>query len=214
MMLQLLYQGEVALFVMLIIAIVVSLTFHEFAHALTGKLLGDTLAEQRGRLTLNPIAHIDPLGLLMVATVGFGWARPVPFDPRNVPPRWGPALIAAAGPLMNLVLAVVAVNILALAAKGSLPMLAGAGPMEFLKWLAVINLLLMLFNLIPLGPLDGHYVASWALPGNLASQYDRFNAQYGSMIFLVLIALSIAGVPIFSALWNFGLSILPKLVFV
>jgi len=73
-------------------------------------------------------------------------------------------------------------------------------------------LLLMLFNLIPLGPLDGHYVASWVLPGELAVRYDRFNTQYGSMIFLGLIALSIAGIPIFSKLMQFAQAVLPYLV--
>ena len=80
---ELLLQGQIALFATLLFAIVFSLTFHEFGHAASAKLLGDDTAEQAGRLTLNPIAHIDPLGLLMVVMVGFGYAKPVPVNPRR-----------------------------------------------------------------------------------------------------------------------------------
>ena len=91
-MIQLIYQGEILLFALLIAALVASLSFHEFGHAFVAKLYGDDTAERAGRLTLNPIAHIDVVGLLMVIMVGFGYAKPVPTDPRNFrSPRRGPA---------------------------------------------------------------------------------------------------------------------------
>ena len=82
-MISLLFDGRIDLFIMLLIAIVISLSFHEFGHAWTAKYFGDNTAERMGRLTLNPVAHIDPMGLLMVAMIGFGYAKPVPTVPRN-----------------------------------------------------------------------------------------------------------------------------------
>ena len=110
-MLQILLDGQVQLFVMILVAITFSLTLHEYGHAQSAKLLGDDTAQRMGRLTLNPIAHIDPVGLLMVIIVGFGWAKPVPIDIRNMKTPWGGAAVAVAGPLMNLLLAIVAINV-------------------------------------------------------------------------------------------------------
>ena len=113
-MINLLSQGHWALFSMLLIAIVIALSFHEFGHAWTARCFGDDTAERAGRLTLNPIADIDPVGLLMVVLVGFGYARPVPTDPRKFTSRYADLLVSAAGPGMNLLLAVVAINGLSL----------------------------------------------------------------------------------------------------
>ena len=109
-MLSLLFQGQVALFLLIVISLVISLTFHEFGHALVAKWFGDDTAERAGRLTLNPAAHIDPLGLLMVVMVGFGYARPVPTNPANYSSRWADLAVSAAGPFMNLLVAVCAIN--------------------------------------------------------------------------------------------------------
>jgi len=211
-MLQLLLSGQVVIFVTILVAIVFSLTLHEFGHAASARLLGDDTAQRMGRLTLNPVAHIDPMGLLLVVLVGFGYARPVPTNPRKIRFPWGNAAVAAAGPLMNLLLAVLAINTLqyfylagtALSAQHSL----------FLSYMAQINLLLMLFNLIPFGPLDGHYILSWALPRDLRVRYDYYNNRYGAQLFLVLIVLSLFGVPIFRFLMDFSRALMPLLVFV
>lgn len=212
-MLTLLFDGQIAVFAMLLLAIIFSLSLHEFGHAQASTWLGDDTARNMGRLTLNPLAHIDPLGLLMVVLVGFGYARPVPFDPRTITHAWARAAVAAAGPGMNFLIAVVAVNVLALAAHSTgfdLPREA----LLALTILAQINLLLMLFNLLPLGPLDGHYILSWLLPPALGRRYDYVNARYGAQAFLVLIVLSIAGVPVFRFLTSFASQLLPYLVFV
>jgi Zn-dependent protease len=100
-MLQLIYQGQWPLFLLITIALVISLTFHEFGHAASAKLFGDDTAQKQGRLTLNPIAHIDPMGLLMVVLIGIGYAKPVPTNPRNYTSRWASLVVAAAGPGMN-----------------------------------------------------------------------------------------------------------------
>ena len=212
-MLSLLFAGEYQVFGIILLAIIVSLTLHEFGHAISATLLGDSTPVQAGRLTLNPASHIDIMGLLMVVLVGFGYAKPVPFNPRQIRHAWGSAAVAAAGPAMNLLLAIVAINLYVWFARdGSIAPDSNAALVLFL--LAQINLLLMLFNLIPLGPLDGHYIMSWLLPPRLGYQYDQFNARYGTVLFLVLIGLSIIGVPVFRVLTDFAGSIVPYLMFV
>lgn len=210
-MLSLLMDGQIGVVVMLIGTIVFSLTLHEFGHAYSAKLLGDNTAEQAGRLTINPVAHIDPLGLLMVVLIGFGYAKPVPFNPRNTRVPWASAAIGAAGPFANLLIAIVSINIYVWAGKsGAFDLNGGLGVV--LVMLAQINLLLMIFNLIPLGPLDGHYIMSWLLPKHISFQYDRFNYRYGNYLFIGLILLSIVGVPIFRFVMNFASILLPYLI--
>lgn len=147
----------------LVVAFVAALTFHEFSHGLAAKLQGDDTAERLGRLTLNPIPHIDPIGFLAVLIAGFGWAKPVPYNPYNLRnQKWGPVLVAAAGPLSNLFLfLVVGVVYKALAASGAL--VQGGGLAIFLQSLMYINVILFAFNLIPIPPLDGSKFLSLAL---------------------------------------------------
>ena len=213
MLIQLLFSGQYLIFATILVSIIFSLTLHEFGHAYSAKLLGDDTAQRMGRLTLNPLAHIDPMGLLMVMVVGFGYAKPVPTDPRRIKYSWGSAAVAAAGPFMNLLLAILAVNTLQLATVSSTFDLSNQSAF-FLSFMAQINLLLMLFNLIPFGPLDGHYIMSWALPQKLRRQYDYYNGRYGGQLFLILIVLSIFGLPIFSRLMGFSRTLIPYLVFV
>ncbi len=209
-MIQFLFEGQISLFVILLIAIVCSLTLHEYGHASVARLFGDETAKREGRLTLNPIRHIDPTGLLMVVLVGFGWAKPVPFNQRILGSAWAAALVAVAGPFMNLLLAFLAINLYVLAV-GSGVLQVGSALLQALSVLARINLLLLLFNLIPLGPLDGHYIFSWLLPGHLATRYDEFNTRYGATLFLVLIVLSFFGLPVFSFLMSFSGVLIPLL---
>jgi len=212
-MLQLLYSGQYLIFATILVSIIFSLTLHEYGHAFSAKMLGDDTAQRMGRLTLNPVAHIDPVGLLMVVLVGFGYAKPVPTNPQKIKYSWGYAAVSAAGPAMNLLLAVLAINILYLSSVNATFDPAGKEVM-FLLFMAQINLLLMLFNLIPFGPLDGHYIMSWLLPPKLRNKYDHYNDRYGAQLFLVLIVLSILGVPIFNFLMDFSRALIPYLVFV
>ena len=110
-MIQLLWTGEYLIFVLLILALVLSLTIHELGHAVVAKWFGDYTAERAGRLTLNPLSHIDPIGLAMVALIGIGYAKPVPTDPRNYRRASADLWVALAGPAMNLLLALVTWNI-------------------------------------------------------------------------------------------------------
>ena len=147
------------LFVMSGVACLICLTVHELSHGLAAYKLGDPTAKLNGRLTLNPLSHVDWIGLFLLLAVGVGWAKPVPVDPRNFrEPRKGMAITALAGPLSNFVLALVSLGI------GSL--LFHFGPTSqpvayillFLCQLSVLNVGLGLFNLIPIPPLDGSRV--------------------------------------------------------
>jgi len=211
---QLIYDGHIALFLIILIALVVSLSFHEFGHAYVAKLFGDDTAERAGRLTLNPLVHIDPMGLLMVMFVGFGYAKPVPTNPRNFTSRWADLLVSAAGPGMNLLVAIVSINVYLFGLRMGVEGLLDPGPRFFFVFLAQINLLLMIFNLIPLGALDGHYILPYFLPERLAQQYKYYNARYGNMVLLGLIMLSIFGIPIFRNLLAVSDALLPFIAFV
>lgn len=197
-MLSLLQQGRYETFALILVAIVLSLSFHEFGHAWSAKRLGDDTAERLGRLTLNPVRHIEPIGLLMVVVVGFGWARPVPTNPRNFRHPLAGALVAAAGPAANLLIAVVAANLFAVAVANGWGLVASPAAREFFFLLVYINVLLMLFNLIPLGPLDGHYILPHLLATNVARTYVELNARFGAMALLGLVVLSYAGLPVFA----------------
>lgn len=173
-----------------VISLILALTVHEFAHALVGKWRGDTTAEEMGRLTLNPLAHIDVVGFLMLVIVGFGWAKPVPFDPRRLEsPAWDGMMIALAGPLANLFLACLA----AVAYRNvvELPFAQDSLLPVFLLLLAFTNLLLLLFNLLPIPPLDGSKVLDAVL---YRSRYERVAVWlhiYGPRILLGLVIISL-----------------------
>jgi len=212
-MISLLSQQQYALFILIIIALIISLTFHEYGHGIVAKWFGDNTAEQAGRLTLNPMAHIDPFGLLMVVLIGFGYAKPVPTNPANYSSRWAILAVAAAGPGMNLLVAVISINLYVTGLLAGFEFLRGPGPEFFFTYLALINLLLMLFNLLPVGPLDGHYILPYFLPRNLALRYLQLNQRYGVYALFALIGLNYLGVPIFEYVWKTGQFLLSLIVF-
>ena len=203
-MIQLIIQQQYLAFILIAFALIFSLTFHEFGHGKMASLIGDDTAKRAGRLTLNPIPHIDIFGLLMVLLIGIGYAKPVPADPRKFNTPWGVLMVAAAGPAMNLLLAIVVYNVYALGLKLGIGLFQTPVANFFFTYLALINLLLMLFNLLPIGPLDGSYILPYALPRNMALRYQQVNARYGAYALLGLIALSFAGLPIFETLWKIG----------
>jgi Zn-dependent protease len=203
-MIQLLIQQQYLLFVFIAFALIFSLTFHEYGHGKMASLLGDDTAERAGRLTLNPIPHIDPVGLLMVFLIGIGYAKPVPANPRKFNSRWGTLLVAAAGPGMNLLLAVVLINLYGLGLKSGIGLFESWGASFFFTYLALINMLLMLFNLLPVGPLDGSYILPYLLPPDLARRYQHYNQRFGAFALLALIGLHFLGVPIFEIIWDVG----------
>lgn len=162
-------------------AVIIGLTFHEYAHARAAYSLGDRTAYHQGRLTLNPFAHVDILGLLMLYFAGFGWARPVPVNPFNFRGNrdTGMLLVSLAGPLSNLVLAVVAAALLG-AFTWNVPYFYRITT-EIIR----INVILAVFNLLPVPPLDGSKILAGILPGSREWLY-RFE-QYGTIILILLL---------------------------
>jgi len=213
-MFQLLLDSHYLLFTTILTALIISLTFHEYGHGITAKWFGDNTAEKMGRLTLNPLPHIDPVGLMMIIFIGFGFAKPVPTNPNNYTSRLAIPLVAAAGPAMNLVIAIVAINLYKLGLESGWTLFQGEGAQFFFTYLALINLLLMMFNLLPIGPLDGHYILPYFLPHKFAKSYIKHNLQYGTYALLGLILLSFLGVPIFQYLFQFGQHLLQLIIFV
>ena len=173
-----------------IAVILLSITVHEFSHAYVANLKGDKTAELAGRLTLNPIAHIDPIGMIALLLLGFGWAKPVPMNPYNFKDPVNDAMhVALAGPFSNLLVAVAAgLAIRRLGAAGWLA--TGSLLPTFLMLLVLVNLFLMLFNLIPLHPLDGSSMLDVVLR-KPEHQKLRYNiATYGPRILFILIIAS------------------------
>ncbi len=183
-------------FIFSLIILLFSVVIHEIAHGYAALYLGDKTAEYEGRLTLNPIKHIDPIGTILLPAISlmlpggfiFGWAKPVPFNPYNLRNRrWGEAIVAAAGPLSNIALALIFGSIIRfiLIPQGLLN-----GPIGQLSAIIVlVNVTLAIFNLVPIPPLDGSKILTSILPPrfmNIRNQIERFGF-FGVIIFLVFI---------------------------
>jgi Zn-dependent protease len=190
------------LFFVLVAGIVVALAVHEFSHALVAYALGDPTAERAGRLTLNPLNHLDPVGFIMLLVAGFGYAKPVPYNPLYLKDRvMGPVLIGLAGPASNVVFAIICVLVL----KTVGPTL-GAGNLltQFLLLVSFININLAIFNFIPVPPLDGSKVLFALLSGPKWNQL-RFTleTQGPFVLLIVILADSILNIGLFSSILGF-----------
>jgi Zn-dependent protease len=164
-----------------IIIILAAVSVHEFAHAWASDYLGDPTAKLEGRLTLNPLAHLDPIGTLTLILFGFGWGKPVPVDSYNLKnPRRDEALISLAGPLSNILLAVFFGIIFRF-----LPQLQITNYQLLINFLA-INLGLAYFNLLPLPPLDGSKILFGILPYQAANEAEETLSEYGIVLLLML----------------------------
>ena len=213
-MIALVSEGQYILFACLLAALIASLTFHEFGHAWVAKAFGDDTAERAGRLSLNPLVHLDLMGLAMVVFLGFGYAKPVPTNPDKFSRPSADLWISAAGPLMNLILAVVTWNVFLALVGAGVAFVQTAAVVWFVELLVFVNLLLMTFNLIPIAPLDGHYILPYLLPPSTRSRISYLNQRFGPVLLLSLIGLSIMGVPILDRLLSFAHLMVPWITFV
>ncbi len=174
------------------VAVLLGMTVHEFAHNYVGYLMGDPTPARQGRLTLNPLVHINPGGFLMFMIIGFGPLGSAPINPdRMNNPRWGFLLAVAAGPFSNLLVAIVFALVLRLL---NLSPFQDMLPYLFLRTIVLYNVLLFIFNLLPLFPIDGWYIVLSLLPADLAIQWQR-HAQTTQFIFFGLIMLSFLRLP-------------------
>lgn len=186
-----LISSNFAIAIAWIAAILFSLSVHEFSHALIGKFRGDKTAEREGRLTLNPLSHVDPWGFLFLILLGFGWAKPVPFNPYNLKnPKWDSVAIALAGPASNLLLAFLSAVILRTLVGAeiitSLNLLV-----IFLFLMILLNLFLMFFNVIPVHPLDGSKLVFALLDHPKHARLRQTIAQQGQLILTLMVLISI-----------------------
>lgn len=186
------------------VPILIAITFHEVAHGLVANRLGDPTARQMGRLTLNPLAHIDLVGTIILPAIliitgapVFGWAKPVPINPHNFrDPRRDMAISAAAGPVTNLLLAILSLLILKfliIPAAGFLPDSLTIPLTMMFRQSILINIILAAFNLLPIPPLDGGRVLTGFLPHQQAVAFSKIE-PYGFFIVIILLMTGIAGV--------------------
>lgn len=198
-MLSILFE-EPLLFVAIFIALVISITIHEFSHVFAARLMGDRTGEAAGRLTLNPLAHLDPWGTFAILLIGFGWGKPAPFNPYNLRvKRFGPALVALAGPFSNFLLII----IFGILLRILYPVMGIDNYLTiFLSIMVTFNAILMIFNLIPLPPLDGSHLLEGLL-GTRFANISEFLNRYGPMILFGLIFASIVlGLNVFGYIFS------------
>jgi Zn-dependent protease len=181
-----------------ILVFILSITIHEFAHAITADRLGDNTPRSQGRISLNPIDHLDPVGTILMAVsaatgVGIGWGKAVQYNPANLKsPRWDPLKVAIAGPISNVLQAVVCAVLIRLSDH--------YGWLDNYDWIynivsmgVMLNLTLALFNMIPIPPLDGSKILSALLPDTQSRAYDRIMATFGMLLFFVVALTGVTG---------------------
>lgn len=180
---------------MWVIPLVLSLTVHEWAHAYSAFRLGDDTAARMGRLTLNPIPHIDPIGTLLLPMLGipFGWAKPVPVNPSNFDRRFsmrtGDVIVSVAGPLSNVILATICLIVLGLLYRFAPEIAFGQHSVgTLLERGFFINVILAMFNMLPVPPLDGGHVANGLMPYRFRPQWERF-AAVGPAVLMAIVFL-------------------------
>lgn len=186
-----------ALFALNLIILVIAIALHEWGHAVMATMCGDPTPKSEGRVTLNPLAHLDPVGTFGMIFMGFGWGRPVMVQPANFRnKRWDHVKVAAAGPAMNLFQALVF--------GLTLQTLTRSGVISWDSYAALllysatgVNLALMAFNLIPIGPLDGATILKGLLPLRAAYEYQQFNASWGMILAILLLVSGSAGMFIY-----------------
>jgi len=168
---------------------VISIAVHEFSHAFAADRLGDPTPRAQGRLTLNPLSHLDPLGIVLLLTIGFGWGKPVQYDPYNLTNhKRDSALIALAGPLSSILFAVLAAVLMY-----ALP---GSGMGVILRYVVGLNVMLAVFNLLPIYPLDGFRIVAGLVPND--SYEDWLALERYGVIFLLFLFIPIQGTSLLS----------------
>lgn len=208
-MIQLLFTDPI-FFILLVLAFIISIAWHEFSHVLSAYVQGDTTGKDLGRLTLNPLRHLDPIGSLLLLFLPFGWGKPAPYNPYNLRnQRYGPLWVALAGPFSNLIFVVV----FGVALKLLYPMLGFSNVLiVFLQVLVALNTVLMVFNLIPIPPLDGSSIVQALFSRTRPDIIVRFN-RYGPPVLIAVVLLSfVSNISLLSYLINPILGVVQRLI--
>ncbi|WP_455663228.1 site-2 protease family protein [Pradoshia sp.] len=195
----------------MLVTLAIAFTAHEFAHAYAAYKFGDPTAKNQGRLTLNPLVHIDPIGAIFIILFGFGWAKPVPvnrFFFKN--PRMNGIIVSIVGPLSNLALAILAVFIVFLIQQFNVGMMIPDFIFTFITIFININVLLFVFNLLPFPPLDGYRIIEDLVKPDLRAKMTQYE-QYGVLIFLILVITPLGAYTIEPILYNLVPSIVEAL---
>jgi Zn-dependent protease len=174
------------------ITLMIAFTFHEFSHAYVAYRFGDMTAKKQGRLTLNPLKHLDPIGTLLIFIAGFGWARPVPVNRYFFKkPRLAGVLVSIAGPLSNLILTALGFLIwYGLMKAGATATLPTSVP-DFFNLFIQLNIVLFIFNLLPFPPLDGYRIVEDLVPNHTRAKMSQYES-YGSLFFLIIVITPLA----------------------
>lgn len=189
MLIELLFVNPI-LFLMVAVSILLALSVHEYSHAQMAYFLGDSTAKYQGRLTINPLKHLDPFGTLMIFIVGFGWGKPVPFNPHNLRnQKRGPALVGLAGPASNLIMALGVGLFLRFIEIPNL------GLVLFFSIFVWLNILLGVFNLLPIPPLDGSHIFFTILPASLEHIKISLLRSGFLLIIVALLFMIFIGIP-------------------
>lgn len=186
-----------------LLTLLIAFPIHEFAHAKTADAFGDTTPRMNGRVTLNPLAHLDIFGALIFMATGFGWAKPVPVNPFALGKRSSAAymLVALAGPLSNFLMAIlVAIPVRVIMGTAFMQTSAGGFISQILYQVILYNLILAFFNLIPLAPLDGDKIADFFFPPSWARVMDRIRPYGPIVLMLLMFAAPMVGINIIGAL--------------
>lgn len=182
-------------------AMLLSSSFHEFAHAYTAYLLGDDTAKAEGRMTLNPLAHIDPIGFILMLVGKIGWSKPVPVNAYNFEnPQLGNALVSAAGPLSNVILAIFSALLLKFSVTAPLPTVVAENMALFFVVMLFVNISLTLFNLLPVPPLDGSNIVEYFLPKQWRNTWLSFS-QYTPYLLIILVLPFSPAFALFNSFW-------------
>ena len=228
MLLDFLYTNDwryvIMQFLLSVPIIILILSVHEYAHGFVAKKLGDPTAYNLGRLTLNPIKHIDPIGFIMFLLIGVGYAKPVPINSRNFKkPRRDMALVGAAGPISNMILAIIFLIIMRLflfavpfieAGNTAWALTASMYFMEILYLGIYYNIAFAIFNLIPAPPLDGSRILYAFLPSKILFKVQQYERYFFFGVLIIMLIFSMFGISIIAKITTFIMSLLFKLFFI
>ncbi len=178
-------QLLIAFIIFLVFPLLFSISFHELAHGYAAYKFGDMTPKLMGRLTINPFAHLDPLGTILLFVIGLGWAKPVIINIKNIPNKNHQMLVALAGPASNFLLAAIFAIFISVF-ENYLNLTSNHFIIAFFNIVVMINIALAVFNLIPIPPMDGSRIVSWALPEKLKIAYNKLE-NYGMFILLLIL---------------------------